>query len=123
MGGMAPAEDRRRIALHAQKLEEKADRLTLSARELAVRLHDSGKLRRLVDAVEDAIDTLDECAFLLSLVPETEAVNPLATPMAGLARLAVESVSSLVRAVEAAGNFLWVCGLMPGIRCASLMSS
>jgi uncharacterized protein Yka (UPF0111/DUF47 family) len=104
MGGIAPAEDRRRIALHAKKLEEKADRLTLSARELAVRLHDSGKLRRLVDAVEDALDTLDECAFLLSLVPETEAANLLATPMAGLARLVVESVSYLVRAVEAAAQ-------------------
>ena len=104
MGGIAPAEDRRRIALHAKKLEEKADRLTLSARELAVRLHDSGKLRRLVDAVEDALDTLDECAFLLSLVPETAAANLLTTPMAGLARLVVESVSYLVRAVEAAAQ-------------------
>jgi uncharacterized protein Yka (UPF0111/DUF47 family) len=104
MGGMAPAEDRQRIALRAKKLEGKGDRLTLSARELAVRLHDSGKLRRLIDSAEDALDTLDECAFLLSLLPETNAASPLAASMAGLARLAAESVSYLVRAVEAAAQ-------------------
>jgi uncharacterized protein Yka (UPF0111/DUF47 family) len=104
IGDIAPAEDRQRIASRAKKLEEKGDRLTLSARELAVRLHDSGKLRRLIDSAEDALDTLDECAFLLSLVPETEAADALAVPLAGLSRLTVESVSHLVRAVEAAAQ-------------------
>jgi uncharacterized protein Yka (UPF0111/DUF47 family) len=104
LGGIASAEDRRRIVSHAKKLEGKADRLTLSARELAVRLRDSGKLRHLIDAAEDAMDTLDECAFFLSLVPDTQTMSSLATPTARIARLVVESISHLIRAVEAAAQ-------------------
>lgn len=108
--GASSAEERARLALRAKRLEAKADRLTQSARELAVRLSDDGKLRHLIDAAEDALDSLDECAFLLSLAPETESGHGLAAPLAGLAELAVESVSHLVRAVEA------VCQLPLGLR-------
>jgi hypothetical protein len=57
-------------------------------------------LRQSVDAVENATDTLDECAFLLGLMPQG---NGLAggVKLAELAQLAVDGISHLVRAVEA----------------------
>jgi uncharacterized protein Yka (UPF0111/DUF47 family) len=100
--GIARAADRQHLASCATKLEKKADRLTLSAREIAVRLRDNGNLLRLIDAVENTMDALDECAFFISLAPETEATEVLAPPLSNLARLTLESVGHLVRAMEAA---------------------
>lgn len=103
-GGIARAADRQHLASCATKLEKKADRLTLSAREIAVRLRDNGNLLRLIDAVENTMDTLDECAFLISLAPETETAEAVAPPLSNLARLTLESVGHLVRAMEAAAQ-------------------
>ncbi len=101
-GGIARAVDREHLAACATKLEKKADHLTLSAREIAVRLSDNGNLLRLIDAVENTMDTLDECAFFISLAPETEGADAVAPPLSNLARLTLEAVSHLVRAMEAA---------------------
>lgn len=103
-GSIAAAFERQHIAARSKKLEEKADRLTASARELAARLPNGANLRQTVDSVEDALDNLDESAFLLSLIPEPELADGLASPLASLAGLAVESISHLVRAIEAAAQ-------------------
>ena len=84
----------------SKRLEAKADRLTLQAREICTRLQSSGTMRRLVDEVENAMDALDECAFLMSLAsPEAP---PTSEALGGLADIVVDCFGELVRAVEAA---------------------
>ena len=90
-----------RLALSAKRMEEKADRLTVQAREMCARIQRSENLRNAVDEVENATDALDECAFLLSLFPTGDAVGSLLA-LADLANIVIESISHLVRATEAA---------------------
>lgn len=91
---------RQRLAANAKRLEEKADRLTLQAREICARVQRAETLRLVVDEVENATDALDECAFLLSLAPAGSA-QALA-PAAPLAAIVIDSVGQMVRAAEGA---------------------
>jgi uncharacterized protein Yka (UPF0111/DUF47 family) len=84
------------LAERAKRLEAKADRLTLQAREACARLQGAAGVRRLVDAVEDAMDALDEAAFLLSLGPPAGGEGPLLK----LAAIVVAATGDMVRAVE-----------------------
>lgn len=102
-GWTTPAE-RRTLALRAKQLEEKADRLTVSAREIAARIREAGMLRPVIDEVENTTDALEDSAFLLSLVPETSAAALDVAPLVRLSEIATDSVGHLVRAVEAASR-------------------
>ncbi|HVI87433.1 MAG TPA: hypothetical protein VM659_03970 [Dongiaceae bacterium] len=95
------AADRCALAHQSKRLEEKADRLTVQAREIAARIRGTAKLRPIVDEVENAADAFDESAFVLSLLPESVAGQAVA-PLAELADIAVDSVGEMVRAIEAA---------------------
>lgn len=101
-GGATDAE-RARLAQRAKQIEEKADRLTLQAREACERIHDGETLRLAVDAVEDATDALDEAAFLWSLVP-AGSPHVSRAALASLANIVLDSLSELVRAAEAAAR-------------------
>ncbi len=83
----------------SKRLEAKADRLTLQARDLCDRLHDDGAMRRLVDEVENAMDALDECVFLMSL--SRPSAPPSSPELSRLAALVVEGLGQMVRATEA----------------------
>ncbi len=100
---VTPAE-RRALARRAKKIEEKADRQTVSAREMAARIREAGMLRPVIDEVENTTDSLEDCTFLLSLVPEEDASVLAVAPLAELSEIVTESVSELVRAVEAASR-------------------
>ncbi|RJF87489.1 hypothetical protein D3874_11060 [Oleomonas cavernae] len=102
-GAAAPAA-RQALARRAKLIEEKADRLTLSAREISARLREAGMLRPVIDEVENATDSLEDCAFLLSLLPEAMAVMLGVSPIVQLAEIVTDSVGQLVRAVEAASR-------------------
>jgi uncharacterized protein Yka (UPF0111/DUF47 family) len=96
----APA--RADLARRAKRLEAKADALTLQARDICSRLQDSQGMRRLIDSVEDAMDALDECAFLISLAPPGR-LGPKAE-MSRLAHTVAQAIGALVQAVEAASR-------------------
>ena len=89
------------LAERAKRLEAKADRLTLEAREVCGRLQRAQGALRTVDQVEDAMDALDECAFLMSLAPGP---LPARASLTRLADLVVAGVSQMVRAAEAAAR-------------------
>jgi uncharacterized protein Yka (UPF0111/DUF47 family) len=95
--------DLSQLARNAKRLEEKADRLTLEAREICARVQHADRLRVTIDEVENATDMLDEGAFLLSLVPQNDGVSSVAA-LADLAMIVIASISDLVRAVEAASR-------------------
>ena len=83
------------------RMEAKADRLTLAARDACSRLRDEKELRFVVDEVENAADALDEGAFLISLLPEGEQARSLCEQLTELADLATRSTGELVKAVAA----------------------
>lgn len=101
--GLAPEAARTALASKATLIEKKADRLTVSARDICARVHDTDKLRIVVDEVENVTDILDECAFLLSLVPNADEPEPLGQ-LAELSAIVIEGISQLVRALEAASR-------------------
>ena len=102
--GLGYAGERHALAQRAKRLEEKADRLTVSAREIAARIREAGMLRPVVDEIENTTDALEDCAFLLSLVPEAETSVLAVAPLAQLSEIVTDSVGHLVRAVEAASR-------------------
>ncbi len=104
-GHLASAAERKAIAAQSKRLEHKADKLALEARELAQRLiDDRGHLRPAADAIEQATDALDDAAFFLSLFPDTPACRQLIEPVAALADIATASVADLVRSIESAAR-------------------
>ena len=100
--GLASLAERQALAKRAKLIEAKGDRLTLAAREIATRVRDADALLPLIDQAENALDQLDETAFLLSLAPQNAAADALSQPLSALAGVATEGVAHLVRAVEAA---------------------
>jgi hypothetical protein len=63
----ATAAERRGLAYRAKLIEEKADHLTIAAREIAARIRDAGMLQPMIDEIENNTDALEDCAFLLGL--------------------------------------------------------
>ncbi|MBV8189001.1 MAG: hypothetical protein JO339_17300 [Alphaproteobacteria bacterium] len=100
-GDAAAATARPSLARRAKQMEEKADRLTLQARETCARVQGGEPLRLAVDAVENATDALDEAAFLWTLAP-TGALQASSAALGELADIVIDSISQLVRAAEAA---------------------
>jgi uncharacterized protein Yka (UPF0111/DUF47 family) len=100
--GLASLPERQALTARAKKIEQKGDRLTVAAREAFERVRDADELLLLIDSVEDATDTFDEAAFLISLAPDNSSADALSAPLAGLAAIATECAGSLVRAIEAA---------------------
>ena len=102
--GLTTPADRRALASRAKQIEEKADRLTVSAREIAARIREAGMLRPVIDEIENTTDALEDCTFLLSLVPTPDADALEIAPLIRLAGIVIDSVGHLVRAVEAASR-------------------
>jgi uncharacterized protein Yka (UPF0111/DUF47 family) len=99
-GDVSEAE-RTRLARRAKQMEEKADRLTLQARETCARMEDGDSLRLVIDEVENATDALDEAAFLWTLGPAGD-VQASRAALTDLIDVVLDSISQLVRAAEAA---------------------
>jgi uncharacterized protein Yka (UPF0111/DUF47 family) len=101
-GGLPPAAERKTLAQRAKQIEGKADRLTVTTREIIARLRNADELLSLVDQVENAADCFDEAAFLISLAAESDNAAALGGSLARLASIACRCVAELVRGVEAA---------------------
>ncbi|HZD91988.1 MAG TPA: hypothetical protein VE224_17950, partial [Pseudolabrys sp.] len=72
--------DRDALAAQARRIEEKADRIAISAREEISRFEADPSIQQLVDTVEQAIDELEQAAFIASLAPPiipAELLQPL----------------------------------------------
>ena len=57
------------LAARAGLIERKADRIALEARNEATRLNAGPIIEQLVDRVEEAVDELEQAAFIASLAP------------------------------------------------------
>ena len=89
------------MAGKAKRIEEKADRIAIELRAAAERFGARERTRRLIDTIEDAIDDLEEAAFLFSLLPP-EQNRPALVPLAALCAAAVAGAEAIARAADAA---------------------
>ena len=97
----ATPEERRSLAARAKLIEEKADRLTVVARDITAQIRGAAPLRPVIDEIDDTTDSLEECAFFLSLVPEADAAAFEIAPLLRLSEFVTDSTGHLIRALEA----------------------
>jgi len=91
------------LASRARHIEEKADRIAIEARSEIARLDADPKIEQLVNRIEDAIDELEQAAFIASLVPD-EVASDLLNPLAELCTAALSGAEAAAMGVAAAAS-------------------
>ena len=91
------------LAARARRIEEKADRIALDARGEIARFDAGSKIEELVNSVEEAIDELEQAAFIASLVPE-DIPPELLTPLGELCAAALTGAEAAAAGVAAAAD-------------------
>jgi hypothetical protein len=90
-------------ASRARRIEEKADAIAVDARQAVARTEAAPTITALVDAAENAIDELEQAAFLVSLLP-VEIEPSLLAPLSELANAAISGTEAAIRGLEAASS-------------------
>ncbi|HZP09610.1 hypothetical protein [Methyloceanibacter sp.] len=102
-GGRVHQAEAARNAGRARRIEEKADAIAVDVRQTIVRTQAAPTIAALVDAAENAIDELEQAAFLASLLPPD--IEPrLIVPLGSLSAAAVAGTEAAARGVEAAAG-------------------
>jgi len=89
------------LAGRAKRIEEKADRIAVDARAAVQRFNASSIIAQLVNTAEDAIDELEQAAFLASLAPAVIA-PALLGQLAALAGAALDGAEAAASGIDAA---------------------
>jgi uncharacterized protein Yka (UPF0111/DUF47 family) len=87
----------------ARHIEEKADRIATDARSEIARLGVDRGVERLINQMEDAIDELEQAAFLASLIPQ-EAALELIESLIQLCTTALSATEAAASGVAAAAD-------------------
>lgn len=87
--------DRAALAARARRIEEKADRIALEARNEIIRFDADRAIEHLVNRIEQAIDELEQAAFIASLLPD-EVAPSLLEPLGVLCAAAIAGRKSVV---------------------------
>ncbi len=91
------------LAERARRIEEKADRIAIEARSEVARFGADRGIERLVNQIEDAIDELEQAAFVASLAPP-EIAAELLEPLADLSAATVSGTEAAAAGVAAAAE-------------------
>ena len=95
--------DGKLLAVRAGQIERKADRIAIEARKEAARLNAGAIIEQLVDRVEEAVDELEQAAFIASLAPAgiDAALLTALAELCAVAMTATEAAASgLAAAIE-----------------------
>ena len=95
--------DREALAAQARRIEEKADRIAVAAREEISRFEADPAIQQLVDIVEQAIDELEQAAFIASLAPD-ELPADIMKPVGELAAAAITGAEAVAIGAAAAAD-------------------
>jgi uncharacterized protein Yka (UPF0111/DUF47 family) len=95
--------DRAGLAARARRIEEKADRIAIDARNEIARFEADRSIERLVNEVEQAIDELEQAAFVCPLVPD-EISADLLKPLSELTAAAVAAAAAAASGAAAAAD-------------------
>ncbi|MFZ0835850.1 MAG: hypothetical protein WAM77_00225 [Xanthobacteraceae bacterium] len=91
------------LAQQARRIEEKADRIAIEVRAEISRLDADSTMTQLVDRIEDAIDDLEQAAFIASLIPHDLTENVL-VPLADLCAAAIAATEAASSGADAAAE-------------------
>ncbi|MGJ5179961.1 hypothetical protein ACQR16_30630 [Bradyrhizobium oligotrophicum] len=95
--------DRQLLAARAARIEQKADRIAIEARQEIARLNAEPLIAQLVDRVEETIDELEQAAFIASLVPA--AMPPaLSLALIELCKVAIGGIEAAASGLSAAAD-------------------
>ena len=95
--------DGKLLAARAGRIEQKADRIAIEARNEVTRLNAHPIIEQLMDRVEDAIDELEQAGFTVSLVPP--GIDPeLLLALAELCKVAVSAAEAAASGAAAAAD-------------------
>lgn len=91
------------LSARAGRIEQKADRIAIEARNEVTRLNAHPIIEQLIDRVEEAIDELEQAAFIASLVPP--GIDPeLLLALAELCKVAVSGAEAAASGMAAAAD-------------------
>lgn len=91
------------LAKRAERIEQKADRIAVEARGEIARLDADRGIERLVNQMEDAIDELEQAAFVASLVPSDLGAG-LLDPLGELCTAVVSGTTAAASGIAAAAE-------------------
>ncbi len=92
-----------KLAASARRIEEKADRIAMEARGEIARLDTNRGIEGLVNHVEDAIDELEQAAFVASLIPAGLAGEVIG-PLSGLCAAVISGTEAAAIGATAAAE-------------------
>lgn len=95
--------DRQSLAARAQRIEEKADKIAVEARREIERFNADPAIGKIVNRIEDAIDELEQAAFISSLMPDAIAPNAL-DRLAELCTAAISGAEAAAAGIAAAAD-------------------
>ncbi len=95
--------DRTALAERARRIEEKADKIAIEARNEIARFDADPTIERLVNRLEDAIDELEQAAFISSLVPN-EVAPEILSSLATLCSTAISGAEAAAVGAAAAAD-------------------
>ena len=91
------------LAKQARHIEEKADKIVIEARNEIARFDANETIERLVNCAEQAIDELEQAAFISSLIPQ-ELAPALLDPLAELCAAAITGAEAAASGAAAAAD-------------------
>lgn len=91
------------LVARAARIEQKADRIAVEARQEIARLSAEPLIAQLVDRVEETVDELEQAAFIASLAPATMPPDLLAA-LAELCRVATGAIEAAASGLAAAAD-------------------
>jgi uncharacterized protein Yka (UPF0111/DUF47 family) len=91
------------LAAHARRIEEKADRIAIEGRNEIARLEAGPIIEQLMNRVEEAIDELEQAAFIASIMPADMSAEVF-KPLADLCSAAVSAAEAAAAGVDAAAE-------------------
>lgn len=95
--------DGKLLAARAGRIEQKADRIAIEARKEVTRLNARPIIESLMDRVEEAIDELEQAAFIASLAPA--GIDPaLLHALAELCKIAISGTEAIASGLAAAAD-------------------
>lgn len=95
--------DREALAAQARRIEEKADKIAIEAREEIGRFEADPAIQQLVDTVEQAIDELEQAAFIASVAP-AEIPPDLLKPIGDLTDATIAGAEAVAAGAAAAAD-------------------
>jgi len=100
--GFHQLEETSRMAVLAKRRETRADDLLNRVREVTRRSGDGMYIRKVTEQADNVADSIEEAAYLLTLMPAIPVDETLLQPLQKLSRLVVDGVRGYIRCIETA---------------------